>query len=229
MTKRKRGSRAQTKRETNWLLIGGLIGAGILIFGVLLVLALRGPGQSAAALSLADYCSENPDRCAARGSGDAPVTMVEVSDFGCSHCTDFHNQTAEPLAEQYVDTGQMRWIALPYALGTATLPAAASAMCSAEQGRYFEYADAMFAEPDLELRLSPIGFRQAAEAIDLDLDSFDSCVESGRYTSTVNQNREAARDAEVTGTPTFFINGEVINGAVPLTVFQQTIDSLING
>jgi protein-disulfide isomerase len=228
MTKRKRSSRVQAKRETNWLLIGGLIGAGILIFGVLLVLALRGPGQDAATLSLADYCGENPDRCTAQGSSEAPVTMVEVSDFGCSHCTDFHNQTAEPLTEQYVDTDQLRWIALPYALGTATVPAAASAMCAAEQERYFEYADAMFAEPDLELRLSPIGFRQAAENVGLDLDSFDNCVESGRYTNTVNQNREAARDAEVTGTPTFFINGEVINGAVPLSVFQQTIDSLIN-
>jgi protein-disulfide isomerase len=164
----------------------------------------------------------------AQGSSEAPVTMVEVSDFGCSHCTDFHNETAEPLAEEYVDTGQMRWIALPYALGTATLPAAASAMCAAEQERYFEYTDAMFAEPNVELRVSPLGFRQAAEAIGLDLESFDNCVESGKYEPAVNQNREAARDADVTGTPTFFINGERIGGAVPLSVFQQTIDSLIN-
>lgn len=221
MTKRKRSSKLQTKKETNWLLIGTIIGAGILVFGVLLVLALRPPEER----SLFDYCAENSDRCIVQGAADAPVTMLEVSDFGCIHCTDFHNQTAEPLAEQYVDSGELRWIALPFALDTATVPAAAAAVCAGEQGRYFEYTDALFAIPDFELRLSPVGFRQAAETLELSLDSFDNCVESGRYVTLVNENRDVARDANVTGTPTFFINDTRINGIVPLNVFQQTIES----
>jgi protein-disulfide isomerase len=224
MTKRRRNSKAQSKRETNWLLIGTIIGAGILIFGVMLVLALRPPDT----LSLFDYCAENSDRCMSQGEADAPVAMVEVSDFGCIHCTDFHNQTAAPLTEQYVETGQLRWIALPFALGPNTVPAAASAVCAADQGRYFEYTDALFAIADFELRLSPIGFRQAAEAVGLSLDSFDDCVESGRYLALVSQNQDAARDANVTGTPTFFLNDERINGSVPFQVFRETIERLIN-
>jgi protein-disulfide isomerase len=223
MAKQRRGVRTQAKRETNWLLIGSVIGAGILLFGVMLVLALRGPERR----SLFEYCAQYAERCVTQGSLDAPVTMIEVSDFGCGHCTDFHNDMAAPLTAQYVATEQMRWIAFPFALGTSTVPAAASALCASEQGRYFEYADALFSEPDINLRLSPIGFRQAAEAVDLSLDSFDSCVESGRYLTLINENRDAARDAEVTGTPTFFFNEERINGIVPLEVFQETIDELL--
>ncbi len=203
-------------------MVGTIIGAGILVFGVLLVLALRPPPER----SLFDYCAENSDGCFTQGAADAPVTMLEVSDFGCIHCTDFHNQTAEPLAEQYVDSGDLRWIVLPFALDTATVPAAVAAVCAGEQGRYFEFTNALFAIPDFELRLSPIGLRQAAEVVDLSLGSFDTCVETGRYVSLVNQNRDAARDANITGTPTFFINDTRINGIVPLEVFQQTIERM---
>lgn len=226
MAKTRKRKAVQQQRQTNWLLVGGLIAAGLILFAVLLVLAVR-PPEEASAFSLAEFCSENPANCAAIGPEIAPVTMVEVSDFGCPHCKDFHNQTAAPLKEQYVDTEQMRWLALPYALSPATVQAAAAAMCANEQDQYFAYANALFSQEDAETRLSPVGIRQAAEAIGLDLESFDSCVESNRYVRTVNRNQDAARDAGVTGTPTFFINDRTIRGAEPLATFQETIEGLL--
>lgn len=227
MAKKPPQRRKQQSRETNWVVIGGLIALGVIVFGVLLYLALRQP-PTESVQALSEYCAENSDRCAFFGETGAPVTMVEVSDFGCVHCTNFHNETAVPLKEQYVDTGDVRWIALPYALDTVTVPAAASAMCANEQDRYFDYANTLFGIEDLEVRLSAVGYQQAAETIGLDMEAFSSCMDDGRYISTVNSNREAARNNDVTGTPTFFLNDQVLNGAQPLSVFSQTIEGLLS-
>lgn len=221
-----RRKQQQQARETNWLVIGGLIAIGVLVFGGLIYLALR-PTESAPVQALADYCAEFSDRCAVTGEADAPVTFVEVSDFGCPHCTTFHKETAGSLKEQYVDTGSMRWVALPYSLNRTTLASAASAMCANEQDKYFEYTSSLFSIEPVETRLSMPGFQQAAEAVGLDVDQFTSCVNSERYVSTVNNNIQAASRAGVTGTPTFFINEEEVNGAQPLASFARVIDSLL--
>ena len=218
--------RKQQTRETNWIVIGGLIALGVVIFGGLLWLALR-PTESQTVQTLAEFCASNPNNCAVRGETDAPVTMVEVSDFGCVHCTDFHRETEQALAEQYVDTGTVRWVVLPYALSTTTVPAAAAALCAGEQDRYFEFAHALFQIDPVETRITAAGYRQAAEAIALDLDGFDSCMDDGRNLAIVNANREAARSNRVSGTPTFFLNDETLSGAQPLEVFGQTINSLL--
>jgi protein-disulfide isomerase len=226
MAKKAPQRRKQQARETNWLVIGGLIAGGVLVFSVLLYLALR-PSQATPVQALAEYCAENSDRCAFSGEAEAPVTMVEVSDFGCPHCQNFHSQTAEPLREQYVDTGIMRWIALPYSLNPSTVDAAAAAMCANEEGRYFDFANALFAIEAVETRLSAEGYRQAAEAVGLDMEAFNSCLADGRYRTTVSVNRDAANAVGVSGTPTFFINGEELSGAQPLSAFSQVIDSLV--
>lgn len=220
--------RKAQQRETNWLVIGGLIAVGVLVFGGLLFLALRQP-PPATVLPLADYCEANPENCNVMGEGDAPVTFVEVSDFGCPHCQDFHTQTAEQIKQEYLDSGQIRWVTVPYALSPATVPSAAAAMCAAEQADYFTYAQALFAIEDREVRISSDGLRQAAEQVGLDIDAFVNCLDSGRHSTTVSENREAAGRVNVTGTPTFFINGEAISGAQPFAVFQQAINSALSG
>ena len=226
MTKSTPQRRKQQTRETNWLVIGGLIGAGVLVFAGLLWLALR-PTDSTTVQTAAEFCAANPENCARIGQSDAPVTMVEVSDFGCVHCTDFHNNTAEDLKAQFVDSGTMQWVALPYALSTTTLPAAAAAMCAGEQDLYFEFADALFAIDDTATRISPAGYRQAAETVGADLDAFQNCMDDGRNIDLVNANRDVARNNRVSGTPTFFLNDETLSGAQPLDVFAQTINSLL--
>jgi protein-disulfide isomerase len=226
MAKKAPQRRKQPARETNWVVIGGLIALGVVIFGALLYLALR-PSPTESVQTLSEYCLENSDRCAFLGEENSPVTMVEVSDFGCVHCTAFHNETATPLKEQYVDPGTVRWIALPYALSTTTIPAAASAMCANEQDAYFDYANALFGIDDTTFRLSPEGYQEAALAVGLDIDAFSSCMSDGRYINTVESNRDAARNNGVSGTPTFFLNDEELSGAQPLSVFSQVIESLI--
>lgn len=216
----------QQTRETNWLVIGSLIAVGILVFGGLIYLALR-PTESVPVQTLAEYCAEFEDRCAVNGEAGAPVTMVEVSDFGCPHCQTFHNETAGDLKAQYVDTGTMRWVALPYSLNPTTLAAAASALCAKDQDSYFEYTNALFTVEPSTTRLSMPGFQQAAEAVGLDVDQFTSCVNSERYVDTINNNNQAASRVGVGGTPTFFLNDEELSGAQPLAAFGQAIESLL--
>lgn len=219
--------RKQQTRETNWVVIGGLIIVGVLVFGGLLFLALQ-PSQSEPVQALSEYCADNSKRCIFIGDESAPVTLVEVSDFGCVHCQSFHAETATPLKEQYVDTGNVRWIVLPYALGPTTVPAAASGMCANEQDLFFDYANALFAiEPSTD-RLTANGYRQAAETVGLDIEQFEACMDDGRFLDIVNSNQDAARAVGVSGTPTFFLNDEEINGAQPLAVFSQAIEGLLS-
>lgn len=214
-------------RETNWMVIGGLILVGLLVFGGLIYLALR-QTEAAPVQTLAEYCSDNDERCISIGDETAPVTLVEVSDFGCVHCQSFHAETATPLKEQYVDTGDVHWVVLPYALSASTVPAAASGMCANEQGNFFDYANALFAIEPATTRLTADGFRQAADSAGLDMDQFVSCMNDGQYLNIISSNQAAARAVGVTGTPTFFLNDEEVSGAQPLAVFAQAIESLLS-
>lgn len=224
---RNRNQRKSQERETNWLIVGALVAIGVLAFGGLLFLALRTP-EPEAVQTLSEYCEENPERCAFMGESTAPVTMVEVSDFGCPHCTNFHNNTAEAVEESYVESGRLEWIALPYALRPETVPAAAASLCASEQGQYFEYTNELYSIEDTALRLSADGIRQAAESLGLDMEPFVDCLDSRRHNETVTENREAATRAQVSGTPTFFINDVTISGAQPFSVFEQTINTILS-
>lgn len=230
MTKRKikrrqkiRPSRKAQPRQTNWLVVGGVIVVGAVVLFALLYVALQGRDP----VALADYCQNNPDACVTRGDPDAPVTVVEVSDFGCSHCRDFHVFTYDALMEAEVDSGRVYWVTMPYALFDETLGAASASMCAAEQDAYSAYSQAMFANFGNSDNLTQAGFERAAAEGGLDVAAFNACVDDGRYVNTVQANRAAARQAGISGTPTFIINGVSFGGALPLDTFQARIENAI--
>lgn len=220
--------KATQQRKTNWGLIGGLTLAGVLVFGGLIALALQAR-EPAAKPSLVEFCAENPASCIISGAADAPVSLVEVSDFGCPNCANFHNQTASLIQEQYVEPGQVRWVFVPYALRPETVLAATASMCAAEQEQYEAFVKAMFQVPDDTVRVSEESFTQVAQSIGLDMSAFQSCVDSDRYVSVVNDNRQVVSDAGVNGTPTFFANNIEIVGAQPFAVFQREIEAALSG
>lgn len=222
--KPKRTKKAQTSRETNWFVIGGVVIVGAALLFGLLYLALREPDTQ----TLAEYCDAANGNCVIRGASDAPVTLVEVSDFGCSHCRDFHQTKAETIVERYVDEGLVRWIAVPYALGPDTVPAANAALCANEQGKYFEFSDVLFSYEPVQAALMRDGFLEAGEEVGLDIEAFTQCLADGRYNSTVSTNQAATRVVRVNSTPTFFINDQLVRGNVPLEEFVRQFDEIIN-
>jgi hypothetical protein len=204
------------KRKTNWTIIGGVI-VGAVVLVALLALALREPEI----VSLADFCANNPENCIEKGEADAPVTIVEVSDYSCTHCRNFNLESAVVIDEEYVQSGQVQWVILPYALSLQTTPAAESAYCAAEQDNFFAYHKEMFEIQTLPIALTPAGYLESAGRAGLDLEAFNSCLESDDYGSLVQENIRAASNAGVNATPTFFINGVKIEGNDPVGIFGE--------
>lgn len=167
----------------------------------------------------------------ARGSPDAPVRLVEFSDFHCPFCRDLR-PTLERLMATYGDDVQWVWKDYP----AADLTAAAAARCAHDQGLFWEYHDGLFerqpetAEPwldDSEPWLDdPAGVEPLlALAADIGLDGrqFADCVASGRYEEVVAEAAEAAYSLGVGGTPTVFINGRMVAGAQGFEAYEQIV------
>jgi protein-disulfide isomerase len=131
MAKKRYSNRKKQQKQTNWLLIGGVIAIGVI--GLFALIILNQQGAGATSVTLADYCENNPENCAFTGNADAAVTIVEVSDFGCSHCRDYHAETLPALQATYIETQQVNYMAVPFALDGSRIPAANAAMCAGEQ------------------------------------------------------------------------------------------------
>ncbi len=227
MAKRKRPTRrAQpVQRNTNWLLIGGVIVAVVLVIG-LLALAFREPGGSSP--SLATYCEENPSNCIVKGQDDAPVTVVEVSDYACGHCRNFNLDTAGLVDDLLIAPGDVRYIIVPYALQSQTVPPAEAALCANDQDRFFDYHLRLYQLQGTPGLYESAGLLGVAAELGLDEDTFESCITTGKYTSAVQSNIREASSVGVNSTPTFFFNDERFAGNRPLTFFQEQVSQLMD-
>lgn len=214
----------------------GIVGIGVVgIFALLFASIAGGDGFGSSSGSKANnvldnFCEANPLNCIEEGSPDAPVTLIEVSDYGCGACRDFNLRTAPALKAQYVETGQLRWVAVPFAItgqsGMLTLPSAISAMCAGEQGRFYDYHESLF-----ELQGSPefntdAGFTRLASELEMDAEEFSGCLADNNYNDVIVRNAQAARAARLAKTPTIFINGRRLEGSYPnISSYQQIIDA----
>jgi protein-disulfide isomerase len=228
MTKRAR-SRRSTRKQTNWTLIGGIVAGGVILFIGLIYLAFREPTR----LSLLGFCNNNPENCIVIGNEDAEVAVVEVSDYGCSHCRDFNLETSPILEEQYLNTDQVKWFVVPFALqgqtgAFPTMPSTLAAMCANEQGAFADYHEALFELQSTPLFNTEEGFMQVATGLDLDTEAFSSCLNNNSYADIVLENITMAQQAGINSTPSFFIDGNLLSGNQPLAVFQQRLDSLLD-
>lgn len=214
------------KKQTNWLLIGGVIALGVVGLFALLFLSLQEP-IAPQTVSLEDYCNNNPDRCLVKGNEDAPVTIVEISDYGCTHCRDYYTQTEPLIDARYVQSGDVKYIAVPFALSPATYQAANGGLCAAEQEVFFKYSEAMFAQYDDADARERAGILRAGATAGVNEEQFTECLNQARYNNILQDNMRAVSAAGVSSTPNFFINGRQVEGAQPFAAFQQQIDALL--
>jgi len=216
------------KKGTNWWVLGGVVIGGVALVG-LMALALRGPEP----FRLERYCEQNPKNCIVEGAEDAPVTIVEISDYGCPHCRDFNAETAVQIFDQYVQTGKVKWVVLPFALtnqlGEApTMPTAVAAMCAAEQDLFPAFQRAAFGLQGTPLFNTTEGLQAAAETAGLDTAVFATCLADNEYEQLIRRNIQTASSIGINVTPSFVIGSDVLSGALPFSVFQQRIDSLLD-
>ena len=158
------------------------------------------------------------------GDPDAKVTIVEFSDFECPFCGRFYTQTLPQLKEEYFDTGKVKLVYrdFPLSFHPQAQPAAEAAECANEQDKFWEFHDKIF---DNQSSMSTTNYKQWAADLGLDTEQFNSCLDDGKYRAEVQADFSAGQAAGVSGTPTFFINGQKIVGAQPFSVFKQIIDA----
>jgi protein-disulfide isomerase len=156
----------------------------------------------------------------ARGPGGAPVTIVEFSDFQCPFCGR-EAPVIERLMKEY--DGKVRLVFRHYPLDfhPFAAKAAEAGVCAADQGKFWEIHDKMFAN---QQKLAVEDLKGYAKAIGLDSVKFDKCLDSGEKKPVVDEDQKAGNQAGVNGTPAFFVNGIFINGAVPYEQIKQTVD-----
>jgi protein-disulfide isomerase len=158
------------------------------------------------------------------GPVDAPITIVEFSDFNCPYCQRFQQQTFQPLLDAFPD--QIRFVYRDFPITSQdSFYAAQAAECAGDQDAYWEYHDALFSGVH---GLGNSAYRQYAEELGLDADALMACVDEGRYAEEVQADAQDASSLGVSGTPTFFINGIPMVGAQPLSRFTQVIDAELN-
>ena len=159
-----------------------------------------------------------------KGNADAPITIIEFSDYQCPYCANFYEQTLPLIEQNYIVTGKVKLVFMDFPLSTHrdAAPAAEAARCVREKGgdeSYFEMHDLLF---ENQQDLSKDNLKALALGLGYDI---TECLDSGKYSADVQADMAYGQSLGVGGTPGFFINGIRLEGALPYSAFQQVIES----
>ncbi|MBM3181840.1 MAG: DsbA family protein [Chloroflexi bacterium] len=160
------------------------------------------------------------------GPDDAPITIVEFSDFQCPFCRRFHDETYRALLDAYPEQIRFVYRNLPLtSIHPEAMPAAVASLCANDQNAYWDYHDRLFSSETLGEET----YIQYAADLGLDIEAFTACLSSGKHDDFIQADMDFALNLGVQSTPTFFVNGLAIVGAQPLSSFQQIIDKELAG
>jgi len=154
------------------------------------------------------------------GGKDAPVTIVEFSDFQCPFCR-AAEASVKTIKEKYGDKIRLVYLDFPLGMHAHALDAARAGRCAGEQGKFWEFHDAMFAN---QSKLAPADLKAQAKQLGLDTKAFDTCFDANKYDVPIHKDMSQGTSLGVTATPTFFINGREVLGAQPPERFEEVID-----
>lgn len=172
----------------------------------------------------------------AQGDPNAPIVVVEFSDFQCPFCASFSREVRPLIEERYVSTGKVRFVYRDFPLMSihpGALLAAHIANCAGEQGAFWQMHERIFA--GMERREWSSGnaddfrtFLKYAEELNLDAAQVQQCVESNRYGPRIQSDIYEAQQAGVRSTPSFLINGQLLVGAQPFEVWERIFETILN-
>ena len=213
----------------------GLIAAGALVIVALVVIPMLKPVNLA---TIEPFERPQVD-FNSTGSPDAPITITEYSDFQCPYCKRFADQTERQLIDAYVTTGKVRFVYRSFGsfIGPESGAAAEAAYCAGDQEKFWEFHDFLFANHTGE-NVGDYATRKLeamAEALELDMNAFTSCISSGKYSDQILQDGKDGVAAGIQATPSFVltyqVNGEtktrLIEGAQPFAQFQAEIEAAL--
>lgn len=156
------------------------------------------------------------------GPNDARVTIIEFSDFECPYCRRVQ-PTLKRLLKEY--EGQVRLVFrdFPLSFHKNAQKAAEAAQCAGDQDKFWPYHDKLFEQT----ALAPSDLKKYASELELDVDAFNTCLDSGKYAQEVAKDMRDGQAAGVNSTPSFFVNGQPLSGAVPYERFQELVEAAL--
>jgi protein-disulfide isomerase len=167
------------------------------------------------------------------GSKDAPMTIVEFTDFQCPYCQRFHVNTFAELKRDYIDTGKVRFVSrdLPLDFHPNAMQAAEAGRCAGEQGQFWAMRDRMNANPD---KLDMGSLVSWAQDLKMNVNGFRACVEGQKYKNAIQSDIQMAQKIGANGTPSFVVgkstpdgvDGELVVGAMPYQLFDEKLKSM---
>ena len=161
-----------------------------------------------------------------KGAKDAPVTIVEWSDFECPFCGKFYKDTLGQIDEKYIKTGKVKLVYrdFPLSFHPQAQKAAEAAECAGEEGKYWEMHDMLF---EKGVQGGVESFKGFAKELGLKTDKFNDCLDSGKMAAEVRADMNAGSTAGIRGTPGFIVNGQLVSGAQPFEAFEQVIEAAL--
>ena len=156
----------------------------------------------------------------AQGPANAPIELIEWSDFQCPFCFRAH-PTVKQVLSTYGDKVRLVYRHYPLPNHPNAKPAAEAAACANEQGKFWAFHDRLFED---QSKLGDSDLKASAAALGLDAGKFNACVDTHKYKARVEADMQAGNEAGVSGTPAFFINGRMLSGAQPFDEFKKVID-----
>lgn len=167
------------------------------------------------------------------GNANAPVEVTEFGDFECPACGNFSTLTEPDIRKRYVNTGKVLWRFIDFPLGMHrnTWPASRAAACADEQGKFWEFHDALYQTQDQwsgEATSNPDKFmKQLGKQLGLNTSQFDQCVDTKRTQAKVQAHYALAEARKVQQTPTFVVGGQQIPGAMSYDQFARLLDTAL--
>jgi protein-disulfide isomerase len=161
------------------------------------------------------------------GPEDAPILIIEFSDYECPFCQKWHAEVWPLIQSKYGDQVRLVYRDFPlFDMHPNASPAALAANCANDQGKYWEFHSALFSG---QYPLSQQSYDAIAADLGLNASTFDSCVETEKYKAEIEADYQFAAELGIQSTPTFFVNGLAIVGAQPFEMFDQLITMELNG
>src|SRR5438105_7483812 len=164
-----------------------------------------------------------------QGSSTAPLWVIEVSDFQCPYCKQWHDQTYPMFLDHYVKTGKVRlaYVNFPLGIHVHAFPAAEAAMCAGAQDKFWPMHDALFATQSRweNLQTPATVFDSLAQSTGVDMKRWRDCVSSGKMRPLIEADHDRAQRAGASATPSFMIGDKLLAGAIPLDEMKRVIDS----
>ncbi len=212
----KKAGRVQRRRRNSNLFIWGLVAAVVVIAAVVII--VNNSNAAGPQIAANPPAAAPLDKCgsATCGSPNAPVTIDLYADFQCPYCAQFE-PVVEQLGPNYIDTGKVKVVFHNFSfIGPESDGAAQAAMCAGDQNKFWMFANDLYKHQGTENSgtFSTNNLKQLAAAAGLNTSQFNSCMDTGKYASAVQQQTSEGQQRQVQSTPTFFVNGQMHAGGV---------------